>query len=69
MQRIGLQHLPPIVFVTAYHEHAVRAFDVHAIDYLTKPVEAKRLQTGSTASRKRSRRRPLLLTHAQLARY
>ena len=34
---------PHVVFVTAYDEHAVRAFEVHALDYLTKPVRAARL--------------------------
>lgn len=33
-----------VVFVTAYAEHAVRAFDVQAVDYLLKPVSAERLQ-------------------------
>ena len=36
--------LPPIVFVTAYDTHAVRAFDVRALDYLLKPVEQPRLR-------------------------
>ena len=34
---------PHVVFVTAYDEHAVRAFEVHALDYLTKPVRTARL--------------------------
>jgi two-component system LytT family response regulator len=34
---------PAIVFVTAYHEHAVRAFEAEALDYLLKPVSAARL--------------------------
>lgn len=34
---------PKVVFVTAYSEHAVRAFDVHAVDYLLKPVHPHRL--------------------------
>src|ERR1700687_1634992 len=38
VKEIGLPHLPPTVFVTAYHEHAVQAFDIHAVDYVTKPV-------------------------------
>lgn len=33
----------PVVFVTAYSEHAVRAFDTHAVDYILKPVAADRL--------------------------
>jgi len=33
-----------VVFVTAYAEHAVAAFDLEAVDYLTKPVRLERLQ-------------------------
>jgi len=35
---------PSIVFVTAYAEHAVEAFELEAVDYLTKPVRRERLQ-------------------------
>ena len=34
---------PPVVFVTAHEEHAVEAFDLHAVDYVLKPVRADRL--------------------------
>ena len=34
---------PPIVFVTAHDEHAVEAFDLHAVDYVLKPVREERL--------------------------
>ena len=34
---------PPIVFVTAHEEHAVDAFDLHAVDYVLKPVREERL--------------------------
>ena len=37
---------PLIVFVTAHAEHAVRAFDLEATDYLTKPVRLERLQAA-----------------------
>jgi DNA-binding LytR/AlgR family response regulator len=34
---------PPIVFVTAHEEHAVDAFEIHAVDYVLKPVRQERL--------------------------
>ena len=40
----GLSEPPAVVFVTAHAEHAVQAFDVAAVDYLTKPVRLERLQ-------------------------
>jgi len=38
-----LKYPPAVVFVTAYSEHAAKAFDVNAVDYLVKPVETDRL--------------------------
>ena len=35
---------PSLVFVTAYDQYALQAFDAHAVDYLLKPIESKRLQ-------------------------
>lgn len=37
------KHLPLVVFVTAYDNYAIKAFDVRAIDYLLKPVDEERL--------------------------
>jgi two-component system LytT family response regulator/two-component system response regulator LytT len=42
-----------LVFVTAYDQHAIEAFDVNAVDYLLKPVEASRLATAIDRVRKR----------------
>ena len=39
-----LPHPPVVVFVTAHAEHAVQAFELEAVDYLTKPVRLERLQ-------------------------
>ena len=39
----GVLAPPKVVFVTAYDEHAVEAFDLRAVDYLLKPVRAERL--------------------------
>jgi two-component system response regulator AlgR len=45
---------PAVVFVTAHAEHAVAAFDVEAIDYLTKPVRLERLQAALEKVRRRA---------------
>ena len=42
--RTASTHLPSIVFVTAYDRYALRAFEVHAIDYLLKPIAHRRFQ-------------------------
>src|SRR5262245_54184880 len=42
LRAIAPKHLPLVVFVTAFDEHALRAFDVHAVDYVLKPVVAER---------------------------
>jgi two-component system LytT family response regulator len=39
----NLENQPPVVFVTAHAEHAVRAFEMEAVDYLLKPVRPERL--------------------------
>jgi len=38
--------MPNIIFTTAYDQYALRAFDVHALDYLLKPFTAERLQSA-----------------------
>jgi two-component system LytT family response regulator len=43
-----LEHLPQVIFTTAHGEHAVRAFEVNALDYLLKPVEPERLAAALT---------------------
>ena len=48
-------HQPPItvVFVTAFDEHAIEAFEVNAVDYLLKPIEAGRLEMAIGRARRR----------------
>ena len=39
---VGAERMPAVVFVTAYDQYALRAFEVHAFDYLLKPFEGER---------------------------
>lgn len=54
----------PVVFVTAYDEFALRAFEVHAVDYLLKPFTTARL--GEAIARVRSRQAALSVPATQL---
>jgi len=45
--------LPAVLFVTAFDRYALRAFDVHAVDYLLKPFTAERLRTALGRARER----------------
>ena len=49
--------LPAILFVTAHDRYALRAFDVHAVDYLLKPFSGERFRTAVGRARERIARR------------
>lgn len=44
IEAVGAETMPPVVFVTAYDQHALRAFRVHAVDYVLKPFSDERLR-------------------------
>ena len=44
--------LPAVIFLTAYEQHALRAFEVHALDYLLKPIDDERFAAAVGRARK-----------------
>jgi two-component system, LytTR family, response regulator len=57
IKRVASAQLPAVVFVTAYDEHALRAFDVSAVDYLLKPYEDSRFHAALARAAEEVRRR------------
>jgi two-component system LytT family response regulator len=57
IQHIGADRMPTVVFVTAYDEYALKAFEVHALDYLLKPFGKDRFQETLKHAREHLERR------------
>jgi two-component system LytT family response regulator len=55
VDRIARHHRPEIVFVTAHSDRALRAFEVQALDYLTKPLRRTRVREAVARARERVR--------------
>jgi len=63
VQAIGVDRMPVTVFVTAFDQYALKAFEAHALDYLTKPFDRERFQMSLT----RAKQQVLLRTSAPSA--
>ncbi len=50
---VGVARMPAVIFVTAYDQHALRAFDIHAVDYVLKPIDRERFRTALARARQR----------------
>jgi two-component system, LytTR family, response regulator len=55
IEAVGVRQMPYVIFVTAYDEHALRAFDVSALDYLLKPIDGGRFSESLERVRSRIR--------------
>jgi two-component system LytT family response regulator len=51
LEAIGPERMPAVIFVTAYDRYALRAFDVHAVDYLLKPFARPRFEQALARAR------------------
>lgn len=52
LEALGRDQIPFIIFVTAYDQYAVRAFEVHALDYLLKPFDRERFEASWQRAKK-----------------
>ena len=56
IEAVGVEKMPLVIFVTAYDQHALRAFQVKALDYLLKPFDRERLSDALQRARKQIER-------------
>jgi len=55
LESIGTERLPEIIFATAYEQYAIRAFELHALDYLLKPFDQARFKDAIKHAKERFR--------------
>jgi two-component system LytT family response regulator len=66
LEAVNRECLPAVIFVTAYDRYALRAFDVHALDYLLKPFDAARFTEALARARAQIERRNISDLHTRL---
>jgi two-component system LytT family response regulator len=52
IERVGAERMPAVIFITAYDQFALRAFEVHALDYLLKPFDDERFLVALARSKR-----------------
>ena len=56
VQEVGVEDMPLTIFVTAYDQYALDAFEAHALDYLLKPIEEERFEEAMERARQQLQR-------------
>lgn len=57
LEAIGVEQLPEVIFTTAYQKYAIRAFELHALDYLLKPFDQTRFRDAMRHAKERLNQR------------
>jgi two-component system, LytTR family, response regulator len=57
LDAIGVEQLPEVIFTTAYEKYAIRAFELHALDYLLKPFDQTRFRDAMRHAKERLNQR------------
>ena len=57
LQEVGIDQIPAVIFITAYDQFALKAFEVHAVDYLMKPFDKERFKVALQRAVERIQRR------------
>lgn len=66
IEQMGASNMPVTVLVTAHNHYALKAFEVHALDYLTKPIEPERLRQTLARVKERVASKSALMAQEQL---
>src|SRR5712692_744928 len=56
LESLAPQQVPAVIFITAFDQYALRAFEVHALDYLLKPFDRERFERAVARAKKQIRR-------------
>ncbi len=66
IEAVGVENMPPVIFLTAYENFALKAFDVCAVDYLLKPIDPARFAVSLDKVRQYSRQAMIVQRATQL---
>jgi two-component system LytT family response regulator len=66
IEQVGVENMPELIFVTAYDQYTLDAFDVQALDYVLKPINPQRFQRALERARERVRTNAVVKSHERL---